>query len=263
MGRLLTVVVIVVAFGGVAALVAGRTLVVADPLPAHADAIVMMAGSTSDRVLEAAALYRRGIAPIVVLTRERLPRGAAALRASGVRLPESHELAREALRALGVPDAAIRVVRRRARSTRSEARAIARWACVHRVRSMVVVTSPSHTRRARLLLRQALAPRVTVTVRPAPAASFRASRWWRDRRAAKEILSEYQKLLNFWLLERWTPPGACGGLGERRSAGAGQDSTALRISGASSPRACSSRTMSQPPTNLPPTNTCGIVGQLV
>jgi uncharacterized SAM-binding protein YcdF (DUF218 family) len=216
LGWLLSVVVVVAAVGGVAALVAGRALVVADPLPAHADAIVIMAGSTSDRVLEAAALYRRGIAPVVVLTRERLPRGAAALRASGVRLPESHELARQALRALGVPDAAIRDVRRRARSTRSEARAIARWACIHGVRSMVVVTSPSHTRRARLLLRQALAPRVTVAVRPAPAAFFHANRWWRDRRAAKEVLSEYQKLLNFWVIERWTPPGACGGLGERR-----------------------------------------------
>lgn len=213
---LLGMLVLLVVLTTSAAFFAGRFLVIADPLPAHADAIVVMAGSTSDRVLEAAALYRRGLAPIVVLTHERLPRGAPTLRARGVRLPESHELARQALRELGVPDAAIRDIRRRARSTRSEARAIARWACRHGLHSVLVVTSPSHTRRARLLLRQALAPRVAVAVRPAPAAFFRAHRWWRDRRASKEILSEYQKLSSFWLSERWNPPGPCGGLGARR-----------------------------------------------
>jgi uncharacterized SAM-binding protein YcdF (DUF218 family) len=69
---------------------AGRQLVVADPLPAHADAIVMLAGSVSDRVLETARLYQEGRAPLVLLTRERLARGAAALRARGIRLPEDH-----------------------------------------------------------------------------------------------------------------------------------------------------------------------------
>src|SRR5207244_4138392 len=40
-----------------AILAAGRVLVVADPLPPRADAIVVLAGSVSDRALEAADLY--------------------------------------------------------------------------------------------------------------------------------------------------------------------------------------------------------------
>jgi uncharacterized SAM-binding protein YcdF (DUF218 family) len=82
---------------------AGRFLVIADPLPPHAGAIVMLAGSPSDRSLEAARLYRAGLAPIVVLTRPQLPRGAPALRGQGVFLPEEHELETRALGALGVP----------------------------------------------------------------------------------------------------------------------------------------------------------------
>ncbi|HLY39175.1 MAG TPA: hypothetical protein VKU61_14115, partial [Candidatus Binatia bacterium] len=70
----------------------GRVLVVADPLPAQADAIVMLAGSIPDRVLETAELYRSGVAPRVVVTRERLRPGDAALRARGVRLPEPDEM---------------------------------------------------------------------------------------------------------------------------------------------------------------------------
>jgi uncharacterized SAM-binding protein YcdF (DUF218 family) len=241
----------------------GRFLVVADPLPHRADAIVMMAGSPSDRALEAARVYGAGVAPRVVLTRERLPPGAAALRARGIRLPEGHDLARQALIGLGVPADAIRVLGRRTASTTTEAETIARWACNHGVRRLVVVTSPTHTRRARLILRRALGPRVALTVRPAPDALFPATHWWRRRRAMKQVLGEYQKLVVFWTLERWRIR-PCGGLRARAAAGRTQCfSTAFRTKGASSPLACSSRTMSQPPTNSPPTNTCGMVGQLV
>jgi uncharacterized SAM-binding protein YcdF (DUF218 family) len=196
---------------------AGRFLVVADPLPSHADAIVMLGGSLSDRVLETARLYRAGVAPIVVLTRERLRRGAPALRGHGVRLPEEHELAARALGQLGVPADAIRLVSRRAASTRAEARAIARWVCRRGLRHVVVVTSPTHTRRARLILAQALGPRVHLTVRPAPAAFFPAEHWWRQRRAIKDVLIEYQKLVVYWLVERWTIE-PCGGLERSRAA---------------------------------------------
>src|SRR5437667_5909724 len=125
----LGVAVVLAALVAVALLGAGRLLVVADPLPPRADAIVILAGSVPDRTLEAADLYRAGLAPRVVVTRERLPRGQAALRARGVRLPESDELTATALRELGVPPGAIVVLHRRGVSTESEARTIARWAC--------------------------------------------------------------------------------------------------------------------------------------
>jgi uncharacterized SAM-binding protein YcdF (DUF218 family) len=265
----LAAVVVLTALAALAVRGAGRFLVVADPLPSHADAIIMLAGSLSDRVLETARLYREGVAPIVVLTRTRLRRGAPALRGRGVRLPEEHELAAQALGQLGVPAEAIRLVSRRAASTTSEARAIARWVCRRGLRHVVVVTSPTHTRRARLILAQALGPRVRLTIRPAPAAFFPADHWWRQRRAIKDVLIEYQKLVVYWLVERWTIE-PCGGLRQRPAAADGGErtlaqrcTTAWRINGASSPFACSSRTMSQPPMNFPATNTWGMVGQLV
>jgi uncharacterized SAM-binding protein YcdF (DUF218 family) len=195
--------------GGV--LVAGRVLVVADPVPAHADAIVILAGSVPDRVLEAADLYRAGVAPRVIVTRERIRRGDAPLRARGVRLPEGDDLTLAALRSLGVPPRATAVLRRRSTSTESEARTIGRWACAHHLTRLVVVTSRAHTRRSRLILRQALGPNVALTVRPSGYDSFSATRWWRIRRDAKTVLSEYQKLTHYWLREHWTIK-TCGGL---------------------------------------------------
>src|SRR5437870_7342265 len=162
----LGVAVVLAALVAVALLGAGRVLVVADPLLPRADAIVILAGSVPDRTLEAADLYRAGFAPRVVVTRERLPRGQAALRARGVRLPEGNELSVKALRELGVPPGAIVVLRRRAASSESEARTIARWACAHRLRGIIVVTSRAHSRRARLILRQALGAGIALAMRP-------------------------------------------------------------------------------------------------
>src|SRR5438876_1073297 len=193
----LGVAVVVAALVAVALLGAGRLLVVADPLPPRADAIVILAGSVPDRTLEAADLYRAGLAPRVVVTRERLPRGQATLRARGVRLPEGDELTVTALHELGVPPAAIVILRRRAGRRRP-------------------ADGPP--------------PR-----RPGAA------------------------------------PGPPPGPGRRGGGGrppappprrAPQPATAARSSGASSPRACISRTMSHPPMNFPPTYTWGIVGQL-
>jgi uncharacterized SAM-binding protein YcdF (DUF218 family) len=244
---------------------AGRWLVIADPVPASADAIVVLAGSVRDRALEAGRLYRAGVAPRVVVTREALPAGTAALRAAGVELPESDALTRQALVGLGVPESAIVTLRRRAQSTASEARTVARWACGHGMRSLVVVTSPAHTRRARFVLARALGPDVSLSVLAARADAFAASRWFRVRRDAKAVLSEWQKLANHWLRERWRL-SPCGGLRRQdgaRAAPAQAGRAAACTSGASSPLACISRTMSQPPTNFPPTNTWGIVGHFV
>ena len=211
----LGVAVVLAALVAVVLLGAGRALVVADPLPPQADAIVILAGSVPDRTLEAADLYRAGLAPRVVVTRERLPRGQAALRARGVRLPEGDELTVTALHELGVPPGAIVVLRRRGASTESEARTIARWACAHRLRRLIVVTSRAHSRRARLILRQALGAGIALAMRPSRYDAFAPARWWHVRRDAKIILSEYQKLTNYLLTERWKI-APCGGLQRTR-----------------------------------------------
>jgi len=213
-GRLLGLMVAVAALSLAAVPFAGRLLVVADPLPASADAIVVLAGSIPSRVLEASDLYRAGVAPRVVVTRERLARGESALHARGVHLPESDELTISALEQLGVPRRAIVRLRRRARSTESEARTVARYACSHSLRRLVVVTSRAHTRRAHLIYRRALGNAVAVAVRPSRYDVFSTTRWWRVRRDAKIVLYEYERLLHHWLRERWTIQ-PCGGLAHR------------------------------------------------
>ena len=196
---------------GAALVFGGRALVIADPLPRQADAVVMLAGSIPDRVLETAELYRSGVAPRVVVTRERLRAGDAALRARGVRLPEPDELTMTALERLGVPAQAIVRLRRRTHSTESEAATIARWACRTRITRLIIVTSRAHTRRSRLIFSRMLGGTMQLTIRPSRFDSFSSRRWWRVRRDAKTVLYEWERLLHYWLDERWTIR-PCGGL---------------------------------------------------
>jgi uncharacterized SAM-binding protein YcdF (DUF218 family) len=146
-----------------------------------------------------------------------LPPGATALQTAGVEVPESDVLLRNALIGLGVPPRAIVTLRRRAQSTASEANTIARWACAHGMRRLVVVTSPAHTRRARLILARALGPDIALAVRPARVDGYAGRRWLHVRRDAKLVLSEWQKLAHHWLVERWRLR-SCGGLARRRPA---------------------------------------------
>jgi len=181
---------------------AAEILVVRDPLPARADAIVILAGSPPDRALEAADLYATGIAERILVTREARLAELDVLAARGVRLPESSDVTVDLLIKLGVPLRAIEVLPRRTSSTLAEARVIASWAC-GRARSLVLVTSPSHTRRAGMIVRAALGPTVEVSVRPATMASFPTRSWWRHRRAAKAVALEWQKLLAYLLVDQW------------------------------------------------------------
>lgn len=216
--RRFALIVLALAVGiGVAISQAGRYLVASDPLPAHADAIVMLAGSLADRSMETADLYAQGIAARVIVTRERPARAEWALKQRGVTIPDADMLRRATLEQLGVPGSAIVRLRRRTYSTESEAATIARYACSHRLRSLVVVTSASHTYRAGRILRDSLEPQVKIYMRASRYDPFPVERWWRVRHAAKLVLSEFQKLANYLLVQRWRIE-PCGGLRRLRPA---------------------------------------------
>jgi uncharacterized SAM-binding protein YcdF (DUF218 family) len=188
---------------------AGRFLIVADP-PEPADAIVVLAGSYPDRILEAVELYRAGFAPRIIICRD--PDSAAFRRVSelGVRIPRPHEVNRMVAEQLGVPPAAITVLDRAGESTYAEAEAVLAEVERRGYRSILLVTSKYHTRRAAEIYRLLAAGRVRIIVRPAQTDEFSADAWWRDRVSTRRLIIEYQKWLNFQLVDRWrlAPVGA-------------------------------------------------------
>lgn len=168
-----------------------------------ADAIIVPSGSFPDRILEAVALYEQGAAPRILLCRERESPAFRRLRELGVEVPHGYDLNRTVAAELGVPPEALVVVDQPPGSTLSEARRVLRYAREQGYRSVLVVTSKYHTRRAGYIYRHLAGDSMRVIVRPAREDAFRADSWWRNRAMTRRVIIEYQKLLVFLLLDRW------------------------------------------------------------
>ena len=179
----------------VVAWVAARALIVDADL-SSADAIVVLSGSSAyvERTHKAAELYREGRAPVVWLTDDHTRGGwSSALQ----RNPYFVERATEELIKAGVPAERIRIVPGVASSTRDESLILKDYASAQGARSVLVVTSAYHSRRALRTLRQSFAGTgVTIGLHPVPAPSN--AFWWFHPEGWRSVPGEYVKLIYYW-----------------------------------------------------------------
>ena len=181
---------------GVAAVV-GTVLVPAPWLssadePVPSSAIVVLGGDPS-RALAAADLYRQGLAPRVLVSAAAPTARDRRIETAGISVPRDDELARQVLIARGVPEGAIGIFGHNLQSTLDEARALRELFGASG--TLLVVTSPLHVRRARIVLATEL-PRerfrmIGSRYDPVP------EKWWRDRESARDVLLEVAKLAYF------------------------------------------------------------------
>lgn len=183
-----------VAFTLVIALAFGLAWTASDFLPASdtpapADAIVVL-GHDPTRVLEAADRFHEGLAPRVVLARPRRSTHLALLEPEGVPYPWFEVAGRTILTRRGIPETAVSVMPDEVVSTATEAIAFGRM--LPEARRIIVVTSPYHVMRARLIFRNELPDRDIRVVASRYEAMPR--RWWREQQLAINVLMEFLKL---------------------------------------------------------------------
>jgi uncharacterized SAM-binding protein YcdF (DUF218 family) len=181
------------------ATVAARALIVNAPL-ASADAIVVLSGSSAfvERTRKAAELYRQGRAPVVLLTDDHTRGGWSNVLQ---RNPYFVERATDELISAGVPAERVRIIPGIASSTYDEALIIRDDASAQQLRSVLVVTSAYHSRRALRTLRQTFAgTSTTVGLEPAPVGSTTPSTvfWWLRLEGWRTVGGEYIKLVYYW-----------------------------------------------------------------
>lgn len=181
-----------VLFFGLAALTAGwwlpslgRFLVQADP-PAKAPVAVVLAGDNHGlRILRGAKLQRDGFVEKVLV--------------SGVPgiydLYESDLAVRFAV-ARGYPEAAFEAMHLEYKSTQEEAHVIVGELKRRGIRSVLVVTSDYHTKRAGRIWRYT-APWLEIRMIEAEDRYFRRDHWWVDRESGKRAFDEWTKLIAF------------------------------------------------------------------
>ena len=168
----------------------GRALVVEDAL-APADAVVIMAGGVPTREVTAAELYRKGWAPLVVLSNDFTPGRVRELIALGARRFDYQGEARLVLEKHGVPPHAIVALPVPVKTTEVELQFVAEAAQARGWRRIILVTSPEHSRRVRLVWRQRAPGSIEGRIALARTDDFLEDGWWRKRRQAEAVLHEY------------------------------------------------------------------------
>lgn len=162
-----------------------------DDVPGVAEAIVVLGGSYS-RPIYGADLFRRGFADTVYIPRVQRTDTERLVREAGFVVPRHEEVYHRILTRGRVPSAAIRFFGVDLHSTIAEAEAIAKKLGKDSGR-LIVVTSPYHVQRARMIFRDVL-PHWNIMVCATPYEVF-PEKWWQSQDAARHVVLESAKII--------------------------------------------------------------------
>ena len=175
----------------------GHSLLRSDPLQ-KADVIVVMSGGYAVRAQEAAALYNEHWGEHLVLTHDLAPPGLAELRSKGIiQLPEMIDVNQRVLEGLGVPRVNIWRVEADVDNTEEEVQYLGKFLKEKGARSLIMVTSKTHSRRSCLAFHHYFGNEFQITCRYSRFDPFDPDSWWKSRTGTREFLFEWEKLLMY------------------------------------------------------------------
>jgi uncharacterized SAM-binding protein YcdF (DUF218 family) len=188
LGRLLWVFLILFLLGLGAR--AGSFLIV--DAPKHSDVILVLAGETSRRPERALQLLAQGYGSQIVLD---VPTNATIYEFTQI------QLAQQYVRDLP-QGAAVSICPIEGLSTRDETRDVAKCLGRAATKSVLIVTSDFHTRRALSIFRHEI-PQYTYSSAAARDDEQFGARWWRHRQWAKTFVDEWMRLIWWEAVDRW------------------------------------------------------------
>jgi uncharacterized SAM-binding protein YcdF (DUF218 family) len=175
-------------------------LIVEKPMD-KADAILVLGGSATyiERTRVAAELYKMGIASRVFLTDDGERAGWSK---TEQRNTPYFELAKRSLRSQGVPEEAIKILPGEVTGTDWEARVLAKEIETSRLKSVLLVTSAYHSRRALWTFEKFLSGKdVSIGIEHAPTGEQTPGPrfWWLSPRGWQMVAGEYVKSAVYWM----------------------------------------------------------------
>jgi len=172
---------------------AGRVLVVDEPV-GPADVIVVPAWAGAAGAIDASDLIQRGIANRVALLPEAPEPAEQELARRGVSFGDQNAALVQLLRSLKVAN--VEVIPDPAAGTEAEGQVLLAWCEQHQFRSILVVSSPDHSRRVGRVIRRSMRSHPTkVMIRSARYSSFDPESWWTTRDGRRTEIVELEKLL--------------------------------------------------------------------
>lgn len=177
-------------------------LIVERPL-AKADAILVLGGSSTyvERTQKAAEIYKNGVAPKIYLTDDG---GQSGWSRTEKRNPPFVELARKSLIEQGVPAADVEILEPSVAGTIDEARLFSEKARAANLKSVLIVTSAYHTRRALATFQKILAENeqsveLGIAAPPPGEQTPPPGLWWLSPNGWKFVAGEYVKSAGYWV----------------------------------------------------------------
>lgn len=170
----------------------------------HADGIVVLMGSISDRILQAADLYKSGVADFLFIV-EAGNEEYEELKACGADIISNSKQAGNAAIALGIPADNVIILPGGAQSTQQEALIISEYLITKtEIDTLFLVSSSPHMRRAFMIFKSAFKKSkkdICLYCFPSSYTDFNAKYWWKSKDGIEIVLLEYLKLSNFILFE--------------------------------------------------------------
>ena len=180
-------------------------MIVADEKASPADAVVVLSTGIEyyPRLIQAADLYRQGLAANVVINGDRKTDTLRDLERKGFKTccpwyADSVSI----LAMLGVPeDKIMRISNQDAYDTVSEADAVGRELIRRKWTTVIITTSKYHTRRAKFIWQKMYKNRITIFMVSAKTDPYDPDNWWKDGRQIRWVLAEYGAWLYYWWKE--------------------------------------------------------------
>jgi uncharacterized SAM-binding protein YcdF (DUF218 family) len=170
--------------------------------PVKADRMLILSGDPL-RAIYAAELYRDGFAKEIYLTRTMNSKRTRTYEEMGFTFPRLEDVSRAILVKKGVDERDIHMLdAQQVLSTADEANAVREGFGRAWAGRLLIVTSPYHVRRAKIIFHDAM-PDVSIYFVASPYDRLPA-KWWTDQAAARQVVLEYAKMAYYVLGGRFT-----------------------------------------------------------
>lgn len=182
----------------IVAAMAAKFLIVTKPLE-KADAIVVLSGAATftERTHHAAEIFKAGRSSKIILTNDSVQSGWSTTQQ---RNPYYYERAVTELEQSGVPRANIEVLMQQVSDTHQEAELLQRYCGTNQIRSLLVVTSSYHSRRAFSIFSDVFkGSGVEIGIDPVPTGIRTPSPfiWWLYPSGWRMVPGEYLKIIYY------------------------------------------------------------------
>jgi len=178
-------------------------LLLSEDTPQKAEAIVVLNGGVPIRILEAVDLYNSGYGEILIFCKTAESSDYKRLRESNVYYPVEHDINKQIAEEFEIPSSNIYMLNKMVSSTYGELESVKDFLINNNIKKIIIVTSKFHTLRTRMIANKVFNKEIDFMVIGTNYDGYNPKTWWKNRNATRHTVSEYLKILAYYLGDYW------------------------------------------------------------